>query len=59
MANYLFTNKAVDDLSEIWNFTYYKWPENQADKYYKMLIVNCEETAGNPDKSGKNYNKIA
>jgi toxin ParE1/3/4 len=59
MANYLFTNKAVDDLSEIWNYTYYKWSENQADKYYEMLIENCEEIAFKPDKLGISYNEIA
>ncbi|MDP9954950.1 plasmid stabilization system protein ParE [Epilithonimonas hungarica] len=34
MAKYLFTKKAVDDLSEIYEYTYEFWSENQADKYY-------------------------
>ena len=38
MASYLLTNKAVEDLTEIWHYTYYKWSEKQADKYYKMLL---------------------
>jgi toxin ParE1/3/4 len=59
MANYRFSKKAVDDLSEIWNYSYYKWSENQADMYYKMLIENCKEIACNPDALGKNYNEIA
>ena len=54
MANFRFTKKAIDDLSEIWNYTFYKWSENQADKYYKMLIENCKEIACNPDELGKN-----
>ena len=33
MAKYHLTNKAVDDLSEIWDYTYEVWSENQADKY--------------------------
>jgi len=59
MANYRFSKKAVDDLSEIWNYSYYKWSENQADKYYKMLIENCKEIACNFDELGKNYKEIA
>jgi len=49
MANYRFTNKAVDDLTKIWHFTVKKWSENQADIYYKMLIDNCKEISSNPD----------
>jgi toxin ParE1/3/4 len=58
MANYRFSKKAVYDLSEIWNYSYNKWSENQADKYYKMLIENCKEIASNPDALGKNYKEI-
>ena len=45
MAKYRFTNKAVDDLSDIWNYTFENWSENQADKYYEMLINFCKEIA--------------
>lgn len=31
MGKYKLTNKAVNDLTEIWNYTCYKWSENQAD----------------------------
>lgn len=48
MAKYILTNKAVDDLANIWNYTYSQWSENQADTYYKMLISNCERVAINP-----------
>lgn len=57
MARYRFTNKAVDDLARIWNYTFTKWSENQADRYYHMLIENCREVAGNPDL-GKDYSVI-
>ncbi|MEN8192611.1 MAG: type II toxin-antitoxin system RelE/ParE family toxin [Bacteroidota bacterium] len=57
MANYNFTNKAVEDLSKIWNYTFETWSERQADTYYQMLIENCREIAENPDL-GKNYNKV-
>ena len=34
MSKYFFSNKAVDDLSKIWDYTYEVWSEGQADKYY-------------------------
>jgi len=57
MANFKLTNKAVNDLSKIWNYTFDVWSEKQADKYYDMLISNCQEIAENPDL-GKNYASI-
>lgn len=32
MAEFKFTNKAVEDLSKIWEYTFKAWSENQADK---------------------------
>ena len=58
MAKFKLTNKAVEDLSKIWDYTFEVWSEKQADKYYEMLISNCQEIANNPDL-GKNYNGIA
>lgn len=58
MDRYILTKKALSDLSEIWNYTYDMWSENQADKYYQMLIDNFEKIATNPD-IGKRYQKIA
>ncbi|MBK7030844.1 MAG: type II toxin-antitoxin system RelE/ParE family toxin [Bacteroidales bacterium] len=57
MAKHRFTNKAVDDLTQIWNYTLNKWSEKQADIYYRMLIENCKEIASNPDL-GKKYSGI-
>lgn len=58
MADYKLTHKAVDDLSEIWNYTYEVWSEQQADKYYKELIAFCREIAKNR-QLGKTYNGIS
>jgi len=57
MAKYNLTNKAVDDLTKIWNYTFEQWSEKQADNYYNMLITNCQEIAENP-KLGKTYSGI-
>lgn len=34
MASYKFTNRAVEDLAQIWNYTFDNWSDNQADTYY-------------------------
>lgn len=57
MTKFRLTNKAIDDLSEIWNYTFDYWSEHQADIYYKLLIENCREIANRPNL-GKNYDGI-
>ena len=57
MTKYRLTNKAVDDLTQIWNYTFDRWSESQADKYYQMLIDNFNEVASNPDL-GNNYSEV-
>ena len=57
MAKYKLTNKAVEDLTKIWDYTFEVWSEKQANKYYEMLIWNCQEIADNPNL-GKKYNEI-
>ena len=49
MVRFKLTNKAVEDLSKIWEHTFEAWSEKQADNYYEMLISNCQEIANNPD----------
>ncbi|UTN03622.1 type II toxin-antitoxin system RelE/ParE family toxin [Flavobacterium bizetiae] len=57
MAKYYLTNKAVEDLTNIWDYTYDEWSENQADKYYNLLLSSCQEIAENPNL-GKKYDNI-
>ena len=52
--SYKLTNKAVDDLTKIWNYSVEKWSELQADKYYLLLLNSCQSIADNPEL-GKNY----
>jgi toxin ParE1/3/4 len=56
-ARYILTNKAVEDLSDIWNYIFDKWSEGQADIYYQMLLVSFGEIVTKPD-IGKNYEGI-
>ena len=58
MSKYFLTEKATNDLADIWNYTYEEWSEQQADIYYQMLIESCEEISKNPN-IGKNYEGIA
>ena len=58
MAEYKLTNKAVEDLSKIWDYTFEVWSESQADKYFDSIIANCQEIADNPDLV-KNYDEIS
>lgn len=57
MAKYYLSNKAVEDLTKIYECTFEFWSENQADKYYQEIIESCELLAENPN-IGKNYTEI-
>ena len=57
MVKYELTNKAVADLNGIWEYTVENWSENQADRYYDMLLEICQDIADNPEL-GKNYEGI-
>ena len=58
MAKVIFRQKAIDDLTDIWNYTLQEWSERQADKYYEIIKFACEEIGQNPD-IGKNYAEIS
>ena len=57
MAKFTLTNNAVNDLSDIWNYTFDTWSESQADKYYKLIINACDAIAKRPEQ-GKVYEEI-
>ena len=38
MTKYFLTNKANEDLDEIWEYTFDEWSEMQADKYYFEIL---------------------
>lgn len=50
MAKFYLTNKAVEDLGEIWNYTVETWSENQAEIYYSLLIDSFQELANKPNQ---------
>jgi toxin ParE1/3/4 len=57
MAKFYLTNKAVDDLDDIWNFTLETWSVNQAEIYYALLIDSCQELANKPSQ-GRSYEEV-
>ncbi len=58
MYNVIFSQKSVEDLSNIWRYTANKWSIKQADKYYNILISFCKNIATNPFLYGMKYDEI-
>jgi toxin ParE1/3/4 len=58
MAKVNYSKRAVEDLANIWDYTYDEWSERQADKYYMILIQACQEIATDT-KKGKPYEDVA
>ncbi len=48
MPKFHLSNKAVDDLADIWEYTYNEWSEKQADYYYNFLLKTCQQLSENP-----------
>lgn len=57
MAKVILRQEAIDDLNRIWDYTFEKWSENQADKYYATIKMTCNGIRENPD-IGKEYDGI-
>ena len=58
MAKFHFTKKALIDLIEIWDYTVEEWSQNQAEKYYDLIMASCLDLANNP-QLGKSYEILA
>lgn len=58
MAKVILRQKAIDDLNEIWDFTFKKWSAKQADKYYATIKLACNGIGENSDV-GKEYDGIS
>lgn len=44
---YRISEKAINDLEQIWGYTYRKWSEEQADRYYNQIISEIDFIAEN------------
>jgi toxin ParE1/3/4 len=58
MAKVVLRQKAIDDLNIIWDYTFEKWSEIQADKYYATIKLACNGIGQNPN-IGKEYYGIS
>ena len=57
MVKVILRQEAINDLTDIWNYSSQKWSEKQADKYYKAIKSACSEIGENPN-IGKPYFEI-
>lgn len=57
MVKVVLRQEAIDDLNDIWTYTFEEWSEKQADKYYKNLELACSQIGKNPE-IGKEYKTI-
>jgi len=53
MADYTLTNKAVEDLTGIWEYSTESWSESQAEKYYLLLVQTFRKLAISPGLGNK------
>jgi toxin ParE1/3/4 len=58
MVKVILRQEAINDLSNIWEYTFHKWSIIQADNYYQKLKAACKEIGENPH-IGKNYPEIS
>lgn len=58
MANVILRQKAIDDLNDIWDYTFEHWSEDQADKYYLTIKLACNRIGKNPN-IGTQYDGIS
>ena len=58
MAKVILRQEAIDDLNDIWGYTFETWSENQADKYYATIKFACKEIGINPEL-GREYSGIS
>ena len=49
MRRLLYTNSAVEDLTQIWNYTFDNWSEERADQYYLDIIYTCNILCQQPE----------
>ncbi len=57
MAKVILRQKAIDDLNNIWDYTFEKWSAAQADKYYATIKLACQGIGQNLN-IGKEYDGI-
>jgi len=47
VAKFIISEKAVEDLNDIWNYTAENWPVEQANRYYNLILDEIEYVSEN------------
>ena len=47
MAEYIISEKALEDLNNIWNYTAENWSLEQANRYYNLIVDEIEYVSEN------------
>ena len=58
MATFDITSEAKEDLYMIWDYTADTWSEQQADRYYSILVSSFNKIAADPLNIGKPFDEI-
>ena len=58
MAKLVLRQEAINDLSDIWEYTSETWSEKQADKYYQAIKSACLDISNKPS-IGKPYDELS
>ena len=57
MVEIILRQEAINDLTDIWNYTLREWSEDQADSYYNKMKLACKMIRQNPNM-GKKYTEV-
>jgi|SRR5699024_3666308 len=57
MPKVILREKAIQNLNNIWFYTFDEWSEDQADKYYATTKLACLNIGENPE-IGRKYDRI-
>ena len=57
MSEYIISEKALEDINNIWIYTAENWSVEQADRYYNLIIDEIEYIVDNLDMA-RDFEKI-
>lgn len=55
--NYKISIKALDDIENIWFYTFKNWSQKQADRYVNLIFTEIRYLSENPE-AGRDYKNI-
>ena len=56
-SNYRISQKTIEDLNEIWLYTFKNWSLEQADRYYSLIVEEIEYI-GEHFEAGKSMDHV-